>query len=113
MRRRARVAQQDVSVLLLGNRHKLAVVTALARSRDGRVNLGELAVVHGVAASVYYAPVKDLMTLGLVRQAEIAAGQRRRWYERCGDTRVWKGLHGLVRALEDFTPPTATSHDPG
>lgn len=111
MRQPARAVRQDVSVLLLGNRHKLALVTALAMTRDGQVSLSELAVAHGVSTAVYYPPLKDLIALGLVRQAEVLAGQRRRWYERCGDPRVWKGLRALVRALEDFSPP-ANSHDP-
>jgi len=112
MRQPARAARKDVSTLLMGNRHKLTVVAALALAKDGRVHLGDLAVVHGVAASVYYMPVKDLMALGLVRQAEVVAGQRKRWYERCGDARVWMGLRALARALEDFSPPAAAPHDP-
>jgi hypothetical protein len=101
-----------VSTLLLGNRHKLAVVTAFALAKDGRVNLTELATIHGVSASVYYMPTKDLMALGLVRQAEVVAGQRKRWYERCGDARVWKGLRALARALQDYSPPPAAPDDP-
>lgn len=112
MRQPARAARKDVSTLLLGNRHKLAVVASLAMAKDGRINLSELAAVHGVSPSVYYMPIKDLMALGLVRQAEAVAGQRRRWYERCGDARVWKGLRALARALDDFSPPAAAPHDP-
>lgn len=96
----------------MGNRHKLTVVTALAMAKDGRVSLADLAVSHGVSASVYYMPIKDLMALGLVRQAESVPGQRRRWYERCGDTRVWKGLRALARALQDYSLPAETTDDP-
>ncbi|MFF4989761.1 hypothetical protein ACFY19_21405 [Streptosporangium saharense] len=112
MRQPARATRKDVSALLMGNRHKLTVVTALAMAKDGRINLTELAVNHGVSASVYYMPTKDLMALGLVRQAEAVPGQRRRWYERCGDARVWKGLRALACALQDYSPPAATSDDP-
>lgn len=104
----ARAARKDVSTLLMGNRHKLPVVAALAGASNGRINLGELASIHGVSPSVYYTPVKDLMALGLVRQVEAIAGQRRRWYERCGDAQVWEGLGMLTRALESFSAPSAT-----
>lgn len=112
MRQPARAARQDVSVLLLGNRHKLGLMAALATARDGRISLSELAAAHGVSTAVYYPPLKDLIALGLARQAEILTGQRRRWYERCGDPRVWKGLRALVRALEDFSPPPQTHRAP-
>lgn len=73
-----------MSVRVFGNRHKLELLLALAGAKDGAVSLSELADENGVSASVYYAPVRDLTSAGLVERVPPAPGERRRWYRRTG-----------------------------
>lgn len=55
---------------------------ALAGAEDVGVNLSQLAEEQGVAASVYYAPIRDLIETGLVEKVPRVPGERRRWYRR-------------------------------
>lgn len=81
-------AERVVSARLFGNRHKLELLLALVSAEDGAVNLSELAEVNGVSASVYYAPIRDLTSAGLVERVAPVPGERRRWYRRSGH-RFW------------------------
>jgi hypothetical protein len=82
-------AERLVSARLFGNRHKLELLLALASAEDGAVSLSELADANGgVSPSVYYAPIRDLTSAGLVERVAPVPGERRRWYRRSGH-RFW------------------------
>jgi hypothetical protein len=85
-------------LLLFGNRHKLDLIAALAYAGDDGVNLSELAVRQGVAASVYYAPINDLLRAGLVDKLPRWLPDRRRWYRRT-DGSVWTSMGVLAERL--------------
>lgn len=86
------------SLLVFGNRHKLELLAALAVAADGRVNLSELASEQQVAASVYYAPVNDLLRAGLVEKLPRTLPDRRRWYRRVEGT-VWECMRSFAAEL--------------
>ncbi|WP_144082847.1 MULTISPECIES: hypothetical protein [unclassified Micromonospora] len=101
-----------LSACLFGNQHKLELLGALASAVDGRINLTEVARIHGVAPAVYYAPVKDLMGLGLLDRIARVPGDRRQWYQRCGSEQVWAAIGSLVHSLRDFVPATSQTRGP-
>ena len=88
-------AERRLSALLFGNRHKLELLGALAAAEDGRVNLSLLAARQEVPASVYYGPIKDLITAGLAERLLLTDGDRRRWYARI-DHELWECVRNLV-----------------
>ncbi|MCK2241838.1 MULTISPECIES: hypothetical protein [unclassified Crossiella] len=85
-------------MLLFGNRHKLELLAALARAGDNGVNLSDLAVQQGVAASVYYPPINDLLRAGLVDKLPQRLPDRRRWYRRAEGS-VWEPMGVLAEGL--------------
>lgn len=85
-------------MLLFGNRHKLELIAALASAGDEGVNLSELAARQGVAASVYYAPMDDLLRAGLVEKLPRRLPDRRRWYRRTEGS-VWEPMRVLADGL--------------
>jgi DNA-binding IclR family transcriptional regulator len=92
---------QRVSVILFGNRHRLELLAALANTAEDGVSLTQLALARGVSASVYYAPLRDLMSLGLVIRREAPDPRdRRRWYHR-SEHRLWDSVRALVDALTE------------
>lgn len=91
---------RQVSVVLFGNRYRLDLLAALAEAGDDGVNLSHLAQTHGVPASVYYAPLRDLLSLRLVTRLGLRAGDRRCWYHR-SDHRLWDGIRSLVDAVAE------------
>ena len=93
--------ERRISVLLFGNRHKLDLLAALAEAGDGGVSVSTLADRHGVAASVYYAPLTDLMEAGLVVRLDPVPRDRRRWYVRV-EHRAWRSLRSLAQDLAEL-----------
>ena len=93
--------ERRVSVLMFGNRYKLDLVAALAEAGDGGVSMSKLAEEHQVAASVYYAPLTDLLEAGLVVRMDPVPGDRRRWYARSG-ARAWGSLRALAHDLAEL-----------
>jgi hypothetical protein len=94
--------RRRTSALLFGNRHKLELMAALATAEDGRVNLSLLADGQGVPPSVYYSPIRDLITAGLAARLTPVQGDRRRWYART-ENDLWESIRALaghVTAME-------------
>jgi hypothetical protein len=105
-------SERWLSACLFGHQHKLELLEALAGSADGRINLTGVATDRGVTPAVYYAPVRDLIGLGLVDRVERVPGDRRQWYQRCGSDQVWDAIGSLVHSLRDFAPATSQSGSP-
>ncbi len=90
-----------MSALLFGNRYKLDLLAALADAGKGGVSVSALAAAHKVPASVYYAPLKDLLEAGLAIRLAPVPGERRRWYV-ASKHRVWRTVRVLARELNDI-----------
>jgi len=93
-------------LLLFGNRHKLELLAALASAGEDGVNLSELAAHQGVAASVYYAPINDLLRAGLVDKLPRRLPDRRRWYRRTEGS-VWGPMRELAEGLATIEVTTS------
>jgi hypothetical protein len=104
--------QRWASACLFGHQRKLELLEALVEAPDGRINLGEVARDHGVAAAVYYPPVRDLIALCLITQVARVPGDRRQWYQRCGSDQVWAAVGSLVHSLREFVPATSQTASP-
>lgn len=102
-----------VSACFFGHQRKLELLEALADAPDGRINLGEVARDRGVAPSVYYPPVRDLMALELLSQVTRVPGDRRQWYQRSGSDQLWSAIGPLVRSLHSLVPVTSQPASPG
>jgi hypothetical protein len=89
-----------VSALLLGNRHKLELLAALAESGEAGVSLSYLSGRQGVSASVYYPPLRDLISAGLVERVGQRSGDRRCWY-RPRESKFWECVRVMVRDLAE------------
>ncbi|MDP4510005.1 hypothetical protein [Nonomuraea turcica] len=84
---------------MFGNRYRLEVLEAFASAPEGQVNLGRLAVRHGVQSAVYYPVVRDLLALRMVSRVTEVGRDRRRWYRRTGGDALWEPLGRLVAGL--------------
>lgn len=93
--------ERRMSVLVFGNRHKLDLLAALAEAGEGGVSVSMLAERHGVAASVYYAPLTDLIEAGMVTRLDPVPRERRRWYVRV-EHRVWASVRALTQDLAEL-----------
>lgn len=87
-----------MSAVVFGNRYRLELLVALARAGDEGVNLTRLGELSGASPNVYYAPIKDLISVGLVERLGRVGGDRRCWYRRCG-TEVWDRLRMFAEGL--------------
>lgn len=83
---------RERSRLVLGNRYRAELMIALAGADEHGVCLGELAQSRRVPANVYQAPMKALLQARLAKRLPHMAGDRRRWYGRDGDARLWTAL---------------------
>lgn len=89
---------QELSAHVFGQRHRLALMAAIAQSEDGIVNPGQLAAELGFRAqSSIQAPLKSLLDSGLVTRI---SGLEGRVYYRREDSHAWVfALELLSRAL--------------
>lgn len=87
--------------MVLGNRHRLELLAALAEAGDEGVNLSLLSDDQDVKASVYYAPIKDLMNMGLVDRVGWVDGKHRCRYRR-RQSAIWDAVTALARAAAEF-----------
>lgn len=87
-----------ISAAVFGNRHRLELLVALADAGDEGVNLSQLALAQGVSTSVYYGPIRGLISAGLVDRLGRVSGDRRCWYRRRGG-RFWECMPSLVSDL--------------
>ena len=92
---------RGLSSVMFGNRYRLELVAALAlaKSTEG-ICLTLLAGSRGgLSASVYYPPVRSLVSAGLARRVRASGGERRVLYARRQGP-AWKGLRRLMEDLE-------------
>ena len=83
---------QDLSRVVFGQKHRLAVMAAIARS-DGLVNPSDLAIELGFAAqSAIQQPLKDLTAAGLISRQD---GMGRVYYRRNPHT-LWQAAVELL-----------------
>lgn len=94
-----------LSAGVFGNRYRAELIAALAAAGSGGVCLGDLALARHVPPSVYHPPVRTLITLGLVERLAPAAGERRRFYRRCGSDQAWASLGATVDRLKEHPAP--------
>lgn len=89
---------QERSRTLFGQAHRLAVMTAIARSA-GDVNPGDLAAELGFRAqSSIQGPMRDLLEAGLISELP-DAGMRRKFYRR-EKSMVWAWIEELAEQFE-------------
>jgi DNA-binding HxlR family transcriptional regulator len=88
---------QDLSKVVFGQKHRLAVMVAIARG-DGIVNPGELAIeLNFPAQSALQSPLRDLQQAGLITRVPQTAGKT---YYRRKDSAAWAwALELLEQAL--------------
>jgi DNA-binding transcriptional ArsR family regulator len=89
-----------VSAVLFGNRHKLELLTALVEAGDDGVSLSDVADAQGVAASVYYGPLRPLIDAGLVERLGRRAEGRRCWYRR-RENAFWGYVEVIIQGLAE------------
>lgn len=98
---------QELSRVVFGQKHRLAVMAAVAQS-DGLVNPSDLAAELGFAAqSAIQQPLKDLTTAGLITRQD---GMGRVYYRRNPHT-LWDAvleLLGQALAAEISSEPADT-----
>jgi DNA-binding MarR family transcriptional regulator len=63
-----RSAGQELSKCLFGQYHRLAVMVAIAKAPDGRVNPTDLATDLRLPQSALQAPLRDLVEAGLLQR---------------------------------------------
>lgn len=91
-----------MSAAVFGNKHRLELLVALAEAGDEGVNLSELSEAQNAPASVYYGPIRNLMSVGLVDRLGRVAGDRRCWYRR-RESRFWDYVGPLARNLVEVS----------
>lgn len=91
-------AERRMSVVLFGNRYKLELLVALAEAGDEGVNLSQLGEACAASPNVYYGPIKDLISVGLVERLGQVGGDRRCWYRRRSSP-IWEHLGTLSSEL--------------
>ncbi|WFB83820.1 MULTISPECIES: hypothetical protein [Streptomyces] len=96
-----------LSAGVFGNRYRAELIAALAAAGSDGVCLGDLALARRVPPSVYHPPVRTLITLGLAERLDLAPGNRRRFYRRCGSTQAWTSLASTVARLKEHPAPRA------
>ena len=90
---------QKLSRTLFGQAHRLAVMTAIARS-DGDVNPGDLAEQLGFRAqSSIQGPMRDLVEAGLISELPEVPGMRRKYYRR-EESKVWAWIEEVAAQFE-------------
>lgn len=94
---------QEISLALFGQRHRLAVMAAIAQSSDGRVNPTDLVKQLGFSAqSSIQKAFPGLIEAGLVTRV---TGQDGRVYYERQPSGVWNfSIELLARALAQDTP---------
>jgi hypothetical protein len=90
--------ERRMSAILFGNRYRLELLVALAEAGDEGVNLSQLGAACGASPNVYYGPIKDLITVGLVERLGQVGGDRRCWYRRRPSS-IWAHLGALSSEL--------------
>jgi predicted transcriptional regulator len=92
---------QELSSVVFGQKHRLAVMVAIARS-DGLVNPSDLAAeLNFRAQSAIQAPLKDLQSAGLISRQD---GMGRVYYRRNPHALWSAALELLEQALADHVP---------
>lgn len=89
---------QELSEVVFGQRHRLALMAAIAQSEDGIVNPSQLAETLAIRAqSSIQEPLKRLVKAGLITRI---SGLEGRVYYRREDSQAWDfALELLARAL--------------
>ena len=90
---------QELSALVFGQRHRLALMAAIAQSEDGLVNPSDLVeTLHLRAQSSLQGPLRSLMEAGLVTRISVGG----RVYYRRAASAAWDFALELVdRALRE------------
>lgn len=97
---------QELSRVVFGQKHRLAVMAAIAQS-DGLVNPSDLAMELGFAAqSAIQQPLKDLTAAGLITRQD---GLGRVYYRRNQHT-IWEAATELLGQAIDIVPETVDEH---
>lgn len=94
------VPGRRVSAVVFGNRHRLELLVALAEAGNEGVNLSQLSEAQEVPASVYYGPIRGLISVGLVDRLGRVTGDRRCWYRR-RESRFWDHVRSLAGELAE------------
>lgn len=79
---------EERSKALFGQVHRLALMVAIAQSPDGRVNPTELAVQLRLSQSAFQAPLRDLVTAGLLTRE--VDGRRNVYIRR--ESKLWDAV---------------------
>ncbi|WP_019032220.1 helix-turn-helix domain-containing protein [Salinispora arenicola] len=87
-----------VSSAVFGHRYRLELLAALAVSDEEGVCVSTLAARLGVAASVFYPPIRALIGEGLIRRVGPTQTSRRVFYTTV-DHPAWTGLRQMVEDL--------------
>ena len=88
-----------LSVVVFGQRHRLELMTAVARSEDGIVCLKDLAEEQRVSSSSLQKPLKDLLSAGLL-SALPSGDSKRRYYQRTPSA-AWEFAVELVERFSE------------
>ncbi|MFJ8637222.1 hypothetical protein, partial [Streptomyces sp. NPDC093568] len=96
---------REASVRVFGNRYRAELMWALASAGEQGVCLGDLAAARNAPASVYQAPIRALVAAGLAERLPRTPGERRRWYRRSDNERLWQCLEGLLSCLAEQPVP--------
>ncbi|WP_236739557.1 ArsR family transcriptional regulator [Mycobacteroides abscessus] len=94
---------QEISYALFGQRHRLAVMAAIAQSSDGRVNPSDLVKEHGFPSQSSFQKVfPGLVIAGLIKRVD--GVDRRVYYERQPSAAWTLAIELLAKALAEDTP---------
>jgi hypothetical protein len=96
---------RSFSAKLFGNRYKAELMLALVHAGTQGVCMGDLAIRHGVQASVYRSSMRALMDVGLVEEVPRVAGERRRWHRIIEPSALWPLLQPVLDSLAQEMPP--------
>ncbi|MCX6398303.1 MAG: hypothetical protein NTX33_00025 [Propionibacteriales bacterium] len=88
---------EERSKLLFGQAHRLALMIAIARSSDGRVNPSDLSLALKLPQSSFQMPLKNLVDARLLMRE--SAG-RRNYYQR-QPSKIWDWILELEGQLND------------
>ena len=73
---------EEMSKIVFGSNHMLALMAEIARSPDGKFSTPSVATATGLSTSTIHALLKRLKQLGLVRRTDEVTPERIRIYQR-------------------------------
>lgn len=96
----------ETSAALFNNRHLIAVVGAIARSRhaDGGFTTRSIAVATELPDSLVRPVTLRLLTAGLLEEGERLPGSRGARYFNVAQQKAWRELEALCRTLSHEDP---------